>query len=210
MARYPQGGGHWSVSLQYLFGLRCLGRDFFWLELLRSIGSRRRDLRLISALSRALRTIWSRRPLRSSPVHSKNERPDFLCTISRSSISTRSWLQRLIAEASILWNFHCSMRQPLLGLFPRRALIDLDPGHLQVSALHVDMDIQEHDVFFSVGTNINGADCELPSLGRIWHPFLPPVFLSAGCRNVRLLPMRHSPLLLSGPGGPSFGLAIDG
>ena len=32
LAKYPQGGGHWSVFLQYLFGLDALGHEIFWLE----------------------------------------------------------------------------------------------------------------------------------------------------------------------------------
>lgn len=69
------------------------------------------------------------------------------------------------------------MGQPLLGLFSRPALLDLDPGHLQVSALHWNMGVLEHDVLLTVGTNIEGPDCEIPTLGQTWQPFLPPVFL---------------------------------
>ena len=48
LAGYPQGGGHWTCFLQYLFGLNALGHDVVWLELLRSCGNAARDQRLIN------------------------------------------------------------------------------------------------------------------------------------------------------------------
>jgi len=88
-----------------------------------------------------------------------------------------SSLKDLIRRADVLWNFHCSLRPPLLHEFKWKALIDVDPGHLQISALSWNMSINEHDVLFSVGTKINDRDCEIPKLGRTWHTFLPVVHL---------------------------------
>jgi hypothetical protein len=34
VARYTQGGGHWSWFLQYLLGLRDLAIDFHWIDFL--------------------------------------------------------------------------------------------------------------------------------------------------------------------------------
>src|SRR5919108_2708948 len=42
-ASYPQGGGHWSCFLQYLFGLNALGHDVFWLEVFQSHGDGAKD-----------------------------------------------------------------------------------------------------------------------------------------------------------------------
>src|SRR5262249_33871957 len=50
-------------------------------------------------------------------------------------------------------------------------------GHLQVSALTWDLGLQDHDVFLTVGTKLGDADCEVPTLGRTWHPFPPVVYL---------------------------------
>jgi hypothetical protein len=53
--------------------------------------------------------------------------------------TSMEWLARRpaaqIHAADALWNFAASIRQPLLGRFTRRVLIDGDPGHLQVCAL---------------------------------------------------------------------------
>src|SRR4030081_1996047 len=54
IAKYPQGGGHWSWFLQYPLGLKSLGEDVFWLEMLGSRGDRSLDLRLIQDFFRRL------------------------------------------------------------------------------------------------------------------------------------------------------------
>jgi len=175
MASYPQGGGHWSVFLQYLLGLQLLGHDFLWLELLKSRGSRSRDERLIRLFIARFNHIGLGDNCAMGLYDRSCGTPSFDDLEIHNFDKVR--LRRIIGNADVLWNFHCAMRQPLLGLFSRRALLDLDPGHLQVSALHWDMEILEHDVVLTVGTNIKGVDCETPTLEQEWHPFLPPMFL---------------------------------
>jgi hypothetical protein len=46
---YQQGGRHWAWFLQYPLGLRALGHDVFWIELMASSGERGRDERLVWA-----------------------------------------------------------------------------------------------------------------------------------------------------------------
>ena len=86
-------------------------------------------------------------------------------------------LKEIAHDADLLWNFSCSLRQPLLSLFKRRVLIDGDPGHLQVSALTWDMGIDDHHVFLSTGTKLHDADCEVPTLGVKWHQFVQFVYM---------------------------------
>ncbi|HEX6175263.1 MAG TPA: hypothetical protein VF089_14735, partial [Candidatus Binatia bacterium] len=86
-------------------------------------------------------------------------------------------IREVAQETDLLWNFACSLRQPLIFLFRRRVLIDGDPGHLQVSALTWDMSIQDHHLFLSSGMNLHGRDCEVPTLGVKWHRFAQFVYL---------------------------------
>src|SRR5919198_4409091 len=51
-ASYPQGGGHWSCFLQYLFGLNALGHDVFWVEVLQSSGNEAQDQQRIKTFFR--------------------------------------------------------------------------------------------------------------------------------------------------------------
>ncbi len=43
LARYPQGAGHWTCFLQYILGLRDLGHDVPWLDVLVWTGTRAGD-----------------------------------------------------------------------------------------------------------------------------------------------------------------------
>src|SRR6266568_3316093 len=49
LARYPSGGGHWNWYLQYPFGLRDLGHDVVWLEVMRASIDHAHDVALIGA-----------------------------------------------------------------------------------------------------------------------------------------------------------------
>ena len=84
---------------------------------------------------------------------------------------TETELREIIRSADLLWNFCCAIRQPLLSEFKRRVLIDVDPGILQVSALSWDMGLRDHDLFFTAGLKMQDADCEVPRLNLVWHPF---------------------------------------
>jgi hypothetical protein len=79
--------------------------------------------------------------------------------------------------ADLLWNMACSIRQPLLAKFARRVLIDVDPGHLQIAATQFEMGVSDHHVHLSVGAKLSDPDCEVPTLGLRWRPFLPFVYL---------------------------------
>jgi len=175
LVKYQQGGGHWSWFLQYPLGLKALGHEMFWLELLQSSGRRENDLRLV-------RDFFDRLALydldRNCAVLLFNADLDFQ-PIEKSEAFGRSGeeVRRIIQSADLLLNFSCAFRQPLLSLFKHRALLDFDPGHLHLSALAWDLGIQEHDVFLTIGARINRPDCEVPKLGLEWRTFEPFVYL---------------------------------
>jgi hypothetical protein len=62
-------------------------------------------------------------------------------------------------------------------MFKKRVLIDIDPGHLQVSSLSCDLETLHHDAFLTVGRKMHDADCEVPTLGMRWRRFSPFVYL---------------------------------
>jgi hypothetical protein len=79
-------------------------------------------------------------------------------------------LREVIDDADLLWDFVCSVRPPILDMFRRSVLIDLDPGIVHVSALDTDMALARHDVRFTAGLNIGQPDCGAPLLGLSWIP----------------------------------------
>ena len=175
MADYPQGGGHWTCPLQHLFGLAALGHNVFWMELMWSTNQPARDRRLVDVFFRR----FQRYGFGGRCALLLFKKKDEALKIESAEIYGKSHEQvrQLAREADLLWNFCCTLRQPLLGLFRHRVLIDLDPGVLQVSALQWDLGIQDHQTFFTTGVKLHDPDCEVPRLGLHWRPFLPVVHL---------------------------------
>jgi hypothetical protein len=172
---YPQGGGLWTMFLQYLLGLRALGHDVFWLELFRSTGDRARDGRLLDVFFAR----FERHGFRDRCAVLTYEEDVSEPTLGSGPVYGMSGhrVEEVARSADLVWNFACALRGPLLGLFKRRVLVDGDPGHLQVSALTWDMAIHEHDAFLTAGTKLRDVDCAVPTLGVTWHPFVQFVYL---------------------------------
>ena len=173
-AGYPQGGGHWSCFLQYLFGLNALGHDVFWLEVVRSCGNPARDQRLIDIFFKRFER-YGFKDRCALLLYDEHITEPTLEAADAFGMS-KSRIREIARDADLLWNFACGLPQPFLSMFKRRVLIDGDPGHLQVSAT-LDMGIHDHHAFLSVGTKLHDADCEVPTLGVKWHRFIQFVFL---------------------------------
>src|SRR5262249_1314402 len=139
LAGYPQGGGHWSCFLQYLFGLKALGHDVFWLEVLHSTGNPVRDHRLIDIFFGRFKR-YGFKDRCALLLYDQNFREPTL-ELAQAFGMSKQRMSEIARSTDLLWNFACSLRQPLLSLFRRRVLVDGDPGHLQVSALTWDMSI---------------------------------------------------------------------
>src|SRR6266536_5442512 len=174
VASYPQGGGHWSVYLQYHLGLRALGHKTFLIELLPRSGRAALDRQRISIFLTLMRR-WGFGESSAVILHDGDQSPvidenrTFGCGVTK--------LKQIIREADALWNFHCSILEPLLREFAWKVLLDLDPGILQLTTDLWASSIHQHDSLFSVGSKIKDANCQLPRLGREWKPFFPPVYL---------------------------------
>jgi hypothetical protein len=175
LGEYLEGGGYWWNRLQYLLGLRQLGHDVVWLDLLGSEGDPGQDRRRVDTLLARLAQFG----LASTAIvllHDSGS-PDHVAESFTLFNATPERFRRIVRDADVLWNLCGAAKQPLLSMFKRRALIDLDPGVYQLSALTWDMGLSDHEVFFTVGTKMHDDDCEVPDLGVEWHPITPMVFL---------------------------------
>src|SRR5690242_2344572 len=56
VVNFPEGGGHFSVYLQYICGLQALGCETYWLERLHSTGNDKQDSELVTTFMRNIRT----------------------------------------------------------------------------------------------------------------------------------------------------------
>jgi hypothetical protein len=175
LAKYMEGGGHWAAFLQYVLGLRALGHDVVWLEVLRSSGDPACDRGRLAAFFRRMEDygVGGRSAVL---LHGTDVAEPSLETSEAHGLSLRQ-IEDVARSADLVWNFSAALGRPLLSLFRHRVLVDLDPGHLQVSALTWNLGLDAHDAFLTVGTNVHGAGCDVPTLGVSWRPFLPVVHL---------------------------------
>ena len=175
LAAYPQGGGLWSVFLQYLLGLEALGHDVLWIELLRSTHDEALDRAYIDAFFANMRAAGVDQ--RCVLLRHASEGDDPALDQTDVYGMSRDQVREAAGEADLLWNFCGALRTSLLSLFRHRVFVDLDPGHLQISALTWNMGLDDHHTFLSVGRKLHEADCTVPTLGRQWHGFTPFVYL---------------------------------
>lgn len=171
LADYLQAGGHWSVYLSYLLGLQAAGHDVVLLELVQSSGDRSSDNRRVASFFAALRAYGVQGPCCALVHKGRREDVEFQ-TVEVYGLS-RQELYETVKHADLLWNVCGALPPSLVYWFHHRVFVDLDPGHLQVSALEWDLGFREHDAFLTVGRNMGHPACEVPTLGLWWHPFLP-------------------------------------
>ena len=77
-------------------------------------------------------------------------------------------------EADLLFNMdYASVPERLLAAFSRTALLDIDPGLLQIWLDNGSMSLAPHDVYFTIGETVGQPSACFPDGGLAWH-FTPP------------------------------------
>jgi hypothetical protein len=172
-AKYLQGGGNFSVPLQWMLGLARLKQDAIWIEHMPSEGNTRDDERKIGNFQRQLRAhgLAGRYCLL---YHEKPERAHDLATLRCVGMSKRELLERLAGPSTLL-NLSYSIHPPLLLNFERRILCDLDPSEIMFWMTKMELGQSTHHEFWTIGLNVNAADCLLPKSNVKWRTFFPLV-----------------------------------
>jgi len=172
-AKYREGGGNFSVPLQWMLGLRRLKLDAIWLELLLATD----DVTADQARIRHFQTQLKAHGLagRYCLLYQKpaNDVHDF-ASIDCIGISKRDLLDRL-AGPNVLLNLSYSIHPPLLLQFERRIFCDLDPSEIFYWMTKMEMGQSYHDEFWTIGLNVDGDDCQLPKSSLRWKTFYPLV-----------------------------------
>jgi hypothetical protein len=172
-AQPNQGGATWAV-LQFVLGLRRLGWRVHFVETLdrsslmpagASIGQSRNAAYLAETMSAfGLGRAWTLLE-RDGPG---------------SAGVPRGELERFCASADLLLNISGSLTdEELLAAPALRAYVDLDPAFTQLwhAAAGIDMGLDRHDRFVTVGQAIGEPGCPIPTCDREWIGILPPVVL---------------------------------
>lgn len=175
LATYLLGGGHWTVYLQYMLGLRALHYEVALIELLPSSGDRSRDEAVIAGFFGRMKEYGLEDAciVLVLPELDKEQHLEQAQVYGRNARQVRD----LITGADLLWNLCAAVRPPLLSLSRCAVLIDLDPAYLQLSATEYDLGLQAHDRFLTLGHGLGCDDRHGPDLGIRWRTFRPFVYL---------------------------------
>jgi hypothetical protein len=172
-AKYPEGGGNYSVPLQWMLGLRRLGLDAIWLELLPATGDPREDESRIRIFQRRLREHGLKDSyclLYQEPANDLHDLDSIRCV----GLSRPQLLDRLAGPNSLL-NLSYSLHPPFLLQFERRIFCDLDPSEIFYWMTKMELGQSHHHEFWTIGLNVCGADCRLPPSSLNWRTFYPLV-----------------------------------
>jgi hypothetical protein len=172
-AKYPEGGGNFSVPLQWMLGLKRLKLDAIWLELLPTTEDVLVDEGRIKNFQRQLRAhgLAGRYCLLyQKPASDTHDLDEMRCI----GVSKRELLDRL-GGPNVLLNLAYSIHPPLLLKFERRVFCDLDPSEIFYWMTKMEMGQTYHHEFWTIGLNVHGSDCRLPKSSLRWKTFYPLV-----------------------------------
>jgi hypothetical protein len=172
-AKYREGGGNFSVPLQWMLGLRRLKLDAIWVELLPATDDPQADQARINNFQRQLRThgLAGRYCLLyQKPAASTHE----LDAMRYIGMSKQALLNRLAGPNALL-NLSYSIHPPFLLEFERRIFCDLDPSEIFYWMTKMELGQSSHDEFWTIGLNVHTNDCRLPKSTLRWKRFYPLV-----------------------------------
>jgi hypothetical protein len=175
IAQRPNRPGHAWVFLSYLLGLRRLGHEVLFIDRIPAHEPGRVPTVTEAASSPEGR--WLRRTMAGAGLEGRYG------ALIDGSVETlglsRARLRRELGRALLLINVNGFLDdEKLLAAAPRRVYLDIDPGLAQMwEAEGLADTFAGHDDFVTVGTNVGGEGCAVPTGGRRWITTLPPVVL---------------------------------
>lgn len=190
VATYPTGGGNFWIPLQYVLGLRALGVEAYWLELLWARGDVAHARRCLETFQRHLEALgfaeWVAIVLfPDNDCDDPPGREEHYAAASAHDLWAR-------ARDGLLLNLGNRIPASLRARFARTALFDIDPGQFQLWARDVDLGIGSHDAYLTIGRNLGAPDSPVP-LGDVpWKRVWPAVHLPAWPEQPANRPARYT------------------
>ena len=148
------------MPLQWMLGLRRLGLDAIWLELLPATADPREDESRVRKFQRLLREHGLKDAyclLHQTPANDVHELGEMRCV----GMSKAQLLRRLAGPNTLL-NLSYSLHPPFLLQFERRIFCDLDPSEIFYWMTKMEMGQSHHHEFWTIGLNVGATDCRLP------------------------------------------------
>lgn len=156
--RYPQGGHLW-VFLNWALGFRAAGAErVIWLDVadLDDPPARRRE-RIVLLRSRLAPYGLSEAVALVTPDGNALPEDDTGCLGPDAA-----------AAADLLFDLRYDLPGALVRRFRRSALLDIDPGILQIAIECGRMRPAPHDVYFTIGEGVGAPGWPYPTLGQTW------------------------------------------
>ena len=145
-----------------MLGLRRLGLDAVWIELLPATANPGEDESRIRVFQRRLREHGLQDSyclLHQAPANDAHDLAEMHCVgLSRQELRDR------LAGPNILLNLSYSLHPPILLQFERRIFCDLDPSEIFYWMTKMELGQSHHHEFWTIGLNAGAADCRLPTL----------------------------------------------
>ena len=167
---HTNGGGHLWAFLNWALGLRANGCRVIWLEAVNP----RRPENLVRANAEILRRRLQQHGFENClAICSRNGEP-------LPWNATKEFLGLdAAAEADLLLNQRYDLPAEAVRRFKRTALLDIDPGLLQLWMSAGQIQVAPHDFHFTIGETVGQPGARFPDLGLRWIHTPPCVSLEA-------------------------------
>jgi hypothetical protein len=157
---YLEGGGHFWVYLNWALGLRALGCRVIWTEAVEGPAAEVRAA--VAKLKEQLARYGLEEDLALWSWAGKRVSPE----------ATAGCHDVGAVDAELL-NFEYFLPAAVIGRFRRSALVDIDPGLLQLWIKQGSVNLARHDVYFTTGETVGRPGSKLADGGRRWD-YVPP------------------------------------
>jgi hypothetical protein len=162
---YPTGGGHRWVYLNWALGLRSIGCRVVWLEGSVPAWGVAHTQHLVKTLKDQLRPYGLDDSL---ALYSFLDEP-----LPPGAAHGCLDFDPIAADADLLLDIAYGSREDVVRRFRRSALIDIDPGILQLWVKMGQYKLARHDTYFTIGETVGRPGSNLPDVGIPWH-YVPP------------------------------------
>jgi hypothetical protein len=168
-----QGGATWAV-LQFVLGLRRLGWEVYFVELIDPAAVQPAGAKLDLSVNAAYLAA-------TMSGFGLEQRWSLLSRGTRESVGlSRSRIDELCRDADMVLDISGTLAGgDLLDGTATNVYVDLDPAFTQLwqEVEGIDMHLAGHDRFVTVGMAIGQPGCAVPTCGREWITIPPPVVL---------------------------------
>jgi hypothetical protein len=162
---YPKGGGHLWAYLNWALGLRALGCQVIWLEAITQPTSADTLRANVATLKLRLERYGFANCL---ALHSSTDEPLPLDVNSIGCLDLDT-----AAAADLLLELRYDTPLRVVKRFRRSALIDIDPGLLQLWMSKGKICMARHNVYFTTGETVGQPGTRIPDMGLKWV-YTPP------------------------------------